>query len=321
MSQEHPSTRFSIIVVPDTQTVTKNHPDLLRQMGQRIQEQARQHNAKMVLHLGDVVDNGADDEQQYKLAAEVFGPIMKELPFIVSMGNHDYDNLLAKDRGSSMFNRYFGLDRLRNQPWFGGAFEEGKAENVYVKLDIGEVKLLFFALEFGPRDEVMNWVGEVLDAHPERQAILITHSFMYPRGERTRPGDAHHPRTYPGAFGANDGEELWTKWLKGRKNVHSIYSGHHVPDHISYRFDQGDHGNLVFQSFQNWQMAERGGEGRFRIVTFDLAAREMTVNVFHPVKNGSEDETGYSLRMPLAEGAASVQFAKWEGWEKERHPQ
>jgi hypothetical protein len=79
-----------------------------------------------------------------------------------------------------------------------------------------------------------------------------------------------------------------------------VYSGHQIPKNLSYRVDWGDNGNMVFQSFQNWQSAFEGGEGRFRVLTIDLDARQIHLRVFHPGNEEYEDKPGSEVTIPLS---------------------
>jgi hypothetical protein len=290
---------FSIIIIPDTQNVSTFHPEKLKKMTQWIVDHAESLNLKMILHLGDVVNNGAEREEQYQNHKEAFDLIDgANVPMIIAIGNHDYDNLVNENRSSEMFNKYCGLQRCQDQPWFGGFFEQGKAENMYAKLEYGGRKYLFLSLEFGPRNEVLDWASAVLDHHHDHDAIIITHSYMYLYGDRTKPGDNHNPKSYKGAHGANDGEEVWQKCLKRHKNVTAVYSGHHITDHVSFRYDRGDQNNIVFQSFQNWQCAENGGDGRIRILRFRLKDNMVDHQVMNPQTGIYETNGGYEVSHP-----------------------
>lgn len=292
---------FSIIIVPDTQTVTNHHPHLLEPMARWIVDSAQELNVKMVLQLGDIVDSGANREEEFVLASKTMNVLREaNIPFLICPGNHDYDNLLSQDRSLAMFNRYFGPQLYRDQKWFGGLYQEDSAENIYIKLEADGRKLLVLVLEFGPRDEVLKWADQVLEANQDYEAIVITHCYMHIHGERTGPGDGLNPKTYAGAFGANDGEDVWQKSLRKHPNVIAVFSGHHVPGNVSYRVDLGDHGNPVFQSFQNWQFADFGGEGRFRIVTFLPDDRGMEFSVLHPQTGSYEEAPGYRVSVPKA---------------------
>ncbi|MDF2713760.1 MAG: metallophosphoesterase [Paenibacillus sp.] len=291
---------FAIVIIPDTQILAMHHPLIYNTMAQWIVDHAAELNLQMILHLGDVVNNGANSEAQFQAAAEALETIYDAgLPMLVAAGNHDYDNMLAADRSLTMFNRYFGVHRYRDRSWFGGTFEEEMTENCYAKLEIGGIQFLFLSLEFGPRDEVLAWADGMMEAHPDHRVIVMTHSFMHTHGERTKPGDKHNPKNYRGAIGANDGEDVWHKSFKHHSNLIAVFSGHQIPENVSYRMDLGERGNPVFQSFQNWQSGKNGGEGRIRILKFRPSANEMTLLVFNPYTGVYEKNDGYEISVPL----------------------
>lgn len=291
---------FSFVIIPDTQYVSADHPETLNKMTRWIQRHIRDLNIRMILHVGDVVDQGALDVGQYQRHQAAFAPLYQTgCPLITAIGNHDYDNLLKENRASTLFNQYCGLSLIQHQPWFGGAYESDKAENLYGRLTIDSFPFLFLSLEFGPRDEVLDWANTVIEQHSDHRVILVTHSYMSPSGTRTKPGDRHNPKHYPGAPDANDGEDVWEKCVRRHPNLFAVFSGHHIPDNVSYRVDLGDHGNPVFQSFQNWQYTENGGEGRIRLMTFDSDRHLAKLSVFNPWQNRVEDEPGYTLSIPF----------------------
>lgn len=290
---------FSIVIIPDTQDLCTFHPEKLKDMVQWVVDHSNEMNIKKIIHVGDVVNNGALREEQFKNHHDAFSLINEaEIPLTIAIGNHDYDNLLSENRNSTMFNKYCGVDQYEDKPWFGGVFETDKAENMYTKLKINGDDFLFLSLEFGPRDDALKWADQVLSDHADHKAIIVTHSYMYLHGERTKPGDNHNPKDYVGAHGANDGEDVWNKCFKRHANIMAIFSGHHIEDNISYRFDTGVNGNIVFQSFQNWQCAPDGGDGRIRILSFNTNENKIDLSVYNPQTGRYETEHGHSVSYP-----------------------
>ena len=50
---------FSMIVIPDTQDLCTHHPDRLKVMTKWIVDHAQHLNLKKIIHVGDIVNNGA----------------------------------------------------------------------------------------------------------------------------------------------------------------------------------------------------------------------------------------------------------------------
>jgi DNA repair exonuclease SbcCD nuclease subunit len=307
---------FSIIIIPDTQNVSTSHPANLLKLTRWIVDHAEELNLKMILHLGDVVNSGALEEEQWHNHKSAFDLIDESnLPMMIAIGNHDYDNQVQENRNSHIFNKYCGVNRILDKPWFGGVFEEGKSENMFTKLTIKGRKYLFMTLEFGPRDQVIDWANKVLEEYSDHDAVLATHSYMYLHGERTKPGNDHNPKKYKGAHDANDGEDFWRKCINKHRNIKAVFSGHHIPDHVSYRYDLGGNGNLVFQSFQNWQCAECGGDGRIRILRYRTAENRVDLQVLNPLTGQYETNDGYEASFPMEAGQEG-----WREWLPKKHP-
>lgn len=103
------------------------------------------------------------------------------VPYFMAVGNHDYsDGGTCRDR-STRFSQYFLLDKYRVSEHFGGVYdrEPERFENSYHLLSAGTRKFLILSLEFGPRADVIRWADEVAAAHSDREAVLITHAYMY----------------------------------------------------------------------------------------------------------------------------------------------
>ncbi|MFF2886918.1 metallophosphoesterase [Paenibacillus sp. NPDC057967] len=299
---------FSVVVIPDTQALSAKFPAIFNKMTDWIVENAEEINLKMILHLGDVVDHGAV-EQQFLNACNSWEKIDKmDIPYLIVPGNHDYDNMVLNDRSLSMFNRYFGVHRYRNKPWFNEAYEAGKAENSYVKINVEGQNYLFIGLEFGPRDEVLEWADKILEANPDHKTIIITHCYMFMDGERNKPGSLHNPKMYAGAFGANDGEDMWHKSFKRHANLMGVFSGHQIYEDVSYRTDRGEKGNTILQSFQNWQCTPRGGEGRIRILKFQPGVNKIGLHVFNTYTETYEKQPGYEFIVSLEPDTNPIKF-------------
>ncbi len=286
---------FTFVIIPDTQDVCTLHPDKLRRMTNWIVEHKSEWNIKKILHLGDLVNNGAIIEEQWLNHDNAFSVIEESgIPYLIAIGNHDYD-YQKENRDAFIFNKY--TNKYGNKSWFGGSFEKNKAENIYTLLEVYGIKFIFLSLEFGPRDEVLAWANEVLNKHSDYFAIVITHSYLYPNALRTRPGNRHNPKNYKWTYGANDGEDMWHKCIKKHKNILAVFSGHHINYHVSYRFDRGDYGNIIFQAFQNWQFTQYGGEARIRLLYFNICDQEIKLSTFNPQTETFEEDDGYALTL------------------------
>ena len=258
---------FSLVFLPDTQIYSAEYPELFTSQTQWIVNNRARFNIQAVLHVGDVVD--ANEPRQWANADAAMRLLdAAEIPYLLAIGNHDYDTIGDAGRQTTGFNAMFPPARYSAHAWWQGGFcEAGHSENAYGRLTIAGQDYLFLSLEFGPRPEVVAWANDVLARYADHWAGLITHSFLYIDGTRVSPGDAHNPKIYPLGATAHDGEDLWRELVSRHANLHWVQSGHHVGGFAAYRADAGCGGTLVHQVFANWQTHTRGGDGWLRLVT------------------------------------------------------
>src|SRR5690554_443502 len=281
--------KFSILIIPDTQEICRIYPEILEKMYQSMYQNYKKWNAKKILHLGDIVNDGSKDENQYIMNLKHFDNFDKlNLPYLISIGNHDYDNLVSLNRDSLMFNKHFGINRYKDKTWFKGSFENNKSDNIYSVVEIGKEKYLFLSLEFGPRDEVIKWANSVIEKYKNTKTFIITHSHIYIDGTHTTIETKYNAKLYSGLDNANNGVDIWNKLLKNHNNILAVFSGHHVGGNISYRFDTSTKNKSILQAFFNWQYDLNGGEGRF--ILMEVEKEKFTFNVYNPMKNNFENK-------------------------------
>jgi len=90
---------FSIIVLPDTQNEAQFDPQVLSSQTQWIAANAASRNIQMVLGVGDIVNNASDNAQQQNADASFRVLDNANIPYMLAIGNHDYDNAAPKSRG------------------------------------------------------------------------------------------------------------------------------------------------------------------------------------------------------------------------------
>ena len=277
---------FTIVALPDTQMYSDRYPEIFRAQTEWIVEQASRLNIHMVWHLGDVVRFGGEDERAWENAKQAMRLLDDAgIPCLIAIGNHDYDSQLQVDRSASFFNRYFGIERYAGRPWFGGAFEPGRSENVYAVTEAGGERYLHLLLEFGPRKAVVEWADAVVRAHADHRVFVVTHGYMHYHNGRTGPGDEWNPHSYPGAADdAHDGEELWSAFVSRHPNIRWVHSGHILNGGQGLRTDAGVHGNLVHQVASNFQTYRNGGDGWLRLLRVKPAQGVIESETYSPYR-------------------------------------
>lgn len=162
---------------------------------------------------------------------------------------------------------------------------------------------MIMGLEFGPRNEVLDWANEAVKQHSDRMVIIITHCYMYSDSTRVGEGDNWRPQAYgigkeTGARAVNDGEQIWEKLVKPNANIRMVLSGHILHSGIGTRVDLNNHGLPVYQLLQNYQSGVRGsvngGNGFMRIFTLNTSKSTIHIKTWSPYlreyKTGAEHE-------------------------------
>ena len=187
-----------------------------------------------VAHLGDITDLGTEEEWQRARSALL--PLFESVSMTLVSGNHDLgENGSANTRASRMDSTFAPAELM-----VSGTFDGG----VQNSFTLVEDRLLVLGLEFAPRAAVVAWASGVLAAHPERAAIVVTHAYLGPDGERyDHLGDAPQdfsPYQYGVASGGDvhDGEELWQALISQHENVVMVVSGH-VPQGFEVLLSEG----------------------------------------------------------------------------------
>ncbi len=294
---------FTIIVLPDTQYYSQSYPQHFNAQTQWIVDNVDALNIKYVLHLGDITNN--NNTTEFNNAKTALSTLDGVVPYALASGNHDYGpggNASARDtlfiNSSTDTPSYFGTGTAyATQPTIGGFYsaEPGQTDNSWHTFNAAGEDFLIIALEWGPRDAVVDWAETVVAAHPNHHAILITHAYMY--SDETRydwatkgASQSWNPHAYGTgslAGGTNDGEELWQKLVKKYPNFIMTLNGHVLNDGAARLTSIGDHGNSVHQMLCNYQTgvtgSVEGGQGYLRIYTFKPDKETVDVKTYSPV--------------------------------------
>jgi hypothetical protein len=258
---------FRVIIVPDTQNQTTN--EFREQMRWIETNRLSGYPIAAMLHIGDLQNNSGAAEWG-RVAPGL--ALLTNTPFLLAPGNHDYDLNQLVARTLTTWNAYVPTNRYTTNGWWSGGFYEGDTGNSWLALNAGALKLLLFAVEFGPRTNVLNWVSNVCAANPEHLALVATHNFLLPNGEletaanTNNPGTSNYdPAAYYGMTNATSGAESWAM-LGQIPNLHFIVCGHQMPDPAeAHAILYGTNGNWVSSLMVNYQNH-----------TSDLALKELT---------------------------------------------
>jgi hypothetical protein len=240
---------FTIAVLPDTQHYSEKFPRQFMAQTEWIVAQQQKRNIVSVLHLGDITNRNTPAEWDNAHAAMKL--LDDRVPYFLCPGNHDYsDGGSCQDRTTRLASR-FPVSRFKSKPTFGGTYdrEPEKLENNFGLFTAGGRDFVVIALEFGPRRDVVRWANEIADKYSKREAILITHAFIY--HDETRYDWKKHgtrqswnPHVYQLAKVTDgdvmDGEELWKELVSRHENFILTLNGHVLGDGLG-RVDVHDY--------------------------------------------------------------------------------
>jgi hypothetical protein len=273
---------FTVVALPDTQCYTRKYSgathEIFTAQTQWIVDHKDELNIAFVLHEGDITDgNSAWEWTNARASMSLLNGVV---PYALAVGNHD--GLWTSRNDTALFNQYFPLSQFQNLPTFGGVFESNRMDNCYHLFSAGGVDWLVFSLEFGPRNEVLVWANQVAANYPNRRVMVVTHTHIY--SDNTLHGSSTNHLWMPiKDYGrANDGTDVWEKFLRHHANMGFVFNGHVLNSGTGRLVGVGDYGNQVFQMLANYQMNVLGGAGYLRIVQFFPDQDKMSVKTYTP---------------------------------------
>lgn len=281
---------WCIVLLPDTQyyvTAPATNSRLFRAQTEWIVQQQVPWDIRFVLHLGDITESNVAPEWQ--LAQGIMNTLDGHVPYALVPGNHDFGvNGPASDR-STLLSRYFPPAKHLPRTELGGVMEPERMENSYHVFESGQEKWLVVALEWSPRNRTVAWANQVVAAHPDHRAIILTHAYLYYDDTRydwnQRRDQAWSPAHYGTARdpdGWNDGEALWQKLVSQHPNIVMVVNGHVLGDGIGFLSSTGAHEQTVQQMLVNFQMRPNGGEGFLRVLEIMPDQRTVRVRDYSP---------------------------------------
>lgn len=311
---------FSIVVLPDPQNYSKfdtNQP-IFELMTAWTASQIDSLNIKVVVCTGDLVEqnnwiapdgiNGNQTgRQQWKSVSRAFERLDNKVPYITSLGNHDYGYKNGENRETA-FHEYFPIER--NNTWGKHIVEiypnqsgNFAMENAAFEFDMPNWgKMLIVTTEFAPRDEVLEWVKNMAarEKYKNHRIIFLTHSYLRSDGNRiTKENYKIKP--------ANYGEAIWEKLVYPSKNIEIVICGHYAliggyDMNVGQRMDKNIAGKDVFQMMFNAQTIGggwhgNGGDGWLRILEFKPDGKTIKIKTYSPLFGFSKLTKGLANRI------------------------
>lgn len=168
---------FEVVLVPDTQNYSEKYPASYVTQTQWIRDNAKERNIKFAIHLGDIVQTAAV-EDEWKVADVAQRVLEGHVPYSIVPGNHDLDrNADGLTRGVSMYHKYFPPSRFEKFPWYGGHMGDDNACN-YAYFEQDGLKFMVLSFAFAPSDAMLEWAAGVIANHPDHRVIIATHYYL-----------------------------------------------------------------------------------------------------------------------------------------------
>ncbi|MDD5704802.1 MAG: metallophosphoesterase [Kiritimatiellae bacterium] len=167
---------WTLVLLPDTQNYSEQYPGMFAAQTSWIVQNKDRYDIRYVLHMGDLVNCGA--EREWRHAQEAMSLLDGKVPYAIAYGNHDSTSYKDMVAGKSLLSRYFPVAKFASWPTFGGVMD-GDTANSYHLFSAGGSDWIVLALEWAPRNKTVQWAHDVLAKYPDRKAILVTHAYLH----------------------------------------------------------------------------------------------------------------------------------------------
>lgn len=282
---------YTIAVLPDTQDYTNAaRVETLKGMTQWVVDNKHSLNITFLTNVGDMTQENGTTHWGY--VKEAYETLNGEVPYSLTLGNHDG---VSGSYSSSLINQYFPVEYLQaqNGETFGGTYDQepGLSNNSYSTFTAPDgTKWMVLNLEFGPREDVLRWAGEVIEGHLDHRVILSNHSYMNWGGRHDATGAPLYDEGAGYDYGvgnsneaATDGETMYRELVQKYSNITFTFSGHIFGDGAETLVSYDQFGNPVYQMMMNYQngvsseitsdagqgSGGAGGNGAIRLLTID----------------------------------------------------
>lgn len=266
---------YAFAVIGDTQIVNIYEPINYQKIYDWLCENREEKKIAYVMGLGDITDR--DSEPEWERARKAHQTLVDAgIPYCVAIGNHD---------SAAKFNREFNNETYRAS--FEGSYGEG-VTNTYRKIEIGGNKYLILTMDFGAKDDVLDWADRIIANNRRYNVILITHAFLYPDGTTVDRNDRYAPTNTDPTL--NNGDDIWEKLVTRHKNISLVICGHEDSATPICTQTEGKSGRVVTQILSNQQgldeflhAAKQNTTGMVTMLYFSEGGSRLTMECYSPV--------------------------------------
>lgn len=298
---------WTVVVIPDTQGYTslrrgrEENVKVLDQMFAWMAENKESRNLQVALHVGDMTAKN-QPEEWVKIRGS-YRQLDGVLPYVVCVGNHDERPTNRK----ALINEHFKISQNPlNQGFFVASYEEGKLENACYEQENNGQKFLFLALEFAPRDAVLEWANDIIKERPDHRVFITVHEYISEKSRLIRKDGRPAPevsdkeqylRRFGRALKINFGVDLKRKLIDPNPNVEFLTCGHYgcqkfddegklIYDRqelaTAHRSDPRETGAAFHAMLFNAQWIRSGGDGWMLLLEFQPDNKTVQVRTYSP---------------------------------------
>jgi hypothetical protein len=260
---------FSFAWETDTQYYSESFPYHYDQMNQWIVDNRKKLDIRYVMHTGDLVDD-VDMTGEWVNADHSMSIFDKaSMPYGVLGGNHD---VYAGAEGYGNYWKYFGEDRFKNKPYYGGSYKNNLGHYDLLTENGQDFIILYMSWDIYTNE--IEWMNQVLAQYPNRKAIIALHRY-------TNVKAADNLLDYTGKL-------LQKEVVAKNKNVIAVLNGHYHGASIQTdSFDDDNDGKpdrTVYQICTDYQSDPEGGSEYIKFLYFDLKNNKIYVNSYSPYR-------------------------------------
>jgi hypothetical protein len=293
---------FSIVQISDTQHLSYSYPESWKSLVNWIIMNQSTYNIKMVIHTGDIVDNGYGIPNQWITANSSMGMLLDSgIPYTWDAGNHDQNmsngNYASNPDGDWYGSQYlaFNSTYMSSKPYWVSDINYGK--NTAVQFSHEGYNFMVINLEFHANKTAIDWLINLINTHLNYNIIVATHSLL----------NGLQGYGYPFSVDSPQWEVQLLSILDSYPQVFLTMSGHYI--HTKYPAGDEETSNYTLQgnredTFFNRQMAlgDLGkGANSIRLFTFDMENQRVDVSTYDVESNlwkrDSWNEFSFNLKL------------------------
>src|SRR5690625_2282213 len=252
---------YNFVWLADTQFYTESFPWHYENQVNWIAENKDEFNIEYVFHSGDIV-NSWNKIFQWEFADEYMKVLEDaDVPYGILAGNHDVE---LPNLGYQNYYEYFGEDRFKDQPYYGGSFQNNRGH--YDLISVQGVDFIMVHMGWQPQEDGIAWMNDVLQEHPNRIAILNFHQYLDMNGI------------------TDMGQTIFDEVVVPNPNVQVVIGGHHLGSNVTTQEVEDEDGSqrVIYELLGNFQGESEGGLGYLNMMSMDIDSNSMYVTSYSP---------------------------------------